>query len=154
MFLSSGTTFQSLQYGIVFFSVSEHRPTVGFGARHNHVLLIDQDLGKVKLRWLFSLLQCLRVTARKVQRLGWGVEWNALGEEITWRHFHSHTWLLIPGVSWDLNWNTMVLNTYTGPLYGGLGFLTAWQPPASDMVSHGSKGKWENQGKAAWLFLI
>lgn len=67
---------------------------------------MDQELEKGNMKMIFfSVLQCLRVSARKVQNLGLGVEWHALGEEIVWSHFLSYIWLLTTSVSQDLNLN-------------------------------------------------
>lgn len=66
---------------------------------------VDQELGKGNVKIFFSVLQCLRVSAGKVQSLGLGVEWHALGEEIIWSHFHSCIWLLTTSVSQDLSLN-------------------------------------------------
>ena len=47
---------------------------------------------------------------------------------------------------------TMVLNTYTGLLYGGLGFLPEWLPPLSHMVAHGSQRKMTEPAQSSTTF--
>ena len=116
---------------------------------------VDQESGKGNLKMIFSsVLQCLRVSAGKVQSLGLGVEWHALGEEIIWSHFHSFIWLLTTSVSLDLSLNYgpeylhqgFSMLAWASSKHGCLHFLTWWLMAP--------EAKWQNQHKAAWLFLL